>query len=56
MATEKNKKKKKAYKKPEIKSEKVLDAGLAVSCNGSTTGNRKATTVPAGCAANRLKT
>ncbi len=33
--------KKKAYIKPEIKSESILEAGLANVCNGTTIANRK---------------
>lgn len=31
-------KKKKDYKKPEVKSEKILEAGLMASCNGTVGG------------------
>jgi len=45
---------KKAYKKPKIKSEKILEAGLGATCNGTTAGGRKSAT-PA-CKATSLKT
>jgi hypothetical protein len=48
------KKKKKKYSKPVLKSEKILTAGLAATCNGTTNGGRKSAT-PA-CTASRLKT
>ena len=49
----KSKDKKKAYKRPEIKSEKLNVYGA--SCNGTTKGGRKASTtaIPA-CRSNRL--
>ncbi len=46
--------KKKKYQKPKIKSEKILEAGLGATCNGTTTGGRKSAT-PA-CKATSLKT
>ncbi len=46
--------KKKTYQKPKIKSEKILEAGLGSTCNGTTTGGRKSAT-PA-CKATSLKT
>lgn len=49
-----NKSKKKPYKKPTIVSEKILEAGLGSTCNGTTTGGRKAAT-PA-CKSISLKT
>ena len=49
-----NKSKKKPYKKPTIISEKILEAGLGATCNGTTNGGRKAAT-PA-CKATSLKT
>ena len=33
--------KKKTYQKPQIKSQKILEAGLGAVCNGSQTGGRK---------------
>ena len=51
--TKKNSKKKK-YTKPTLKSEKILDAGLGSTCNGTTNGGRKSAT-PA-CNAGSLKT
>ena len=41
MSADKNKKKK-PYKKPTIKSQKILEAGLGVVCNGTSAGGRKA--------------
>lgn len=46
---------KKLYKKPELKSERILEAGLAATCNGTTAGARKAAVVDA-CLATSLKT
>lgn len=46
--------KKKKYQKPKIKSEKILEAGLGATCNGTTNGGRKSAT-PA-CKATSLKT
>ncbi len=54
--TKENKKKnKKPYSKPKIETEKILDAGLGATCNGSSSGGRKAT-VGDGCNSNKLKT
>ena len=47
-------KSKRKYQKPELKSEKILDAGLGATCNGTTNGGRKSAT-PA-CTASSLKT
>jgi hypothetical protein len=47
-------KKKKKYTKPELKSEKILVAGLGASCNGTTSGSRKSATPT--CRAGSLKT
>lgn len=58
MTNEKNKNtntKKKTYKKPTIKSQKILEAGLTTTCNGTTTGGRKETT-GGGCTTGRLLT
>ena len=55
MSSENNSKTKKPYAKPEIKTEKVLEAGLGSTCNGTTSGGRKADT-PSGCTASKLKT
>lgn len=46
--------KKKIYQKPKIRSEKILEAGLGATCNGTTSGGRKSAT-PA-CKATSLKT
>jgi hypothetical protein len=46
--------KKKIYQKPKIRSEKILEAGLGATCNGTTNGGRKSAT-PA-CKATSLKT
>lgn len=49
----KNKNKKRAYKKPQIQSEKLNSYGAL--CNGTTTGGRKSSvTTPAFCNAARL--
>lgn len=48
------KKIKKKYKKPTLISEKILEAGLGSTCNGTTIGGRKSAT-PA-CKATSLKT
>lgn len=46
-------KKKKTYKKPQIKKESLVTFGAV--CNGTTTGSRKATTAPpASCNSARL--
>ena len=45
----------KPYKKPTIRTEKVLEAGLAGGCNGSTGGGRKVSTA-SGCTAGKLLT
>lgn len=45
---------KKKYHKPQIKSEKILEAGLGATCNGTTAGGRKSAT-PA-CRSTSLKT
>jgi hypothetical protein len=34
--------KRRAYRKPEIRTEKILDAGLGHVCNGTAGGGRKA--------------
>lgn len=47
-------KKKKIYKKPQIKSQKILEAGLTTTCNGTTTSGRKASTPT--CQAGKLLT
>lgn len=54
--TQKNesKKNKKKYQKPTLTSEKILEAGLGATCNGTTSGGRKSAT-PA-CKATSLKT
>lgn len=49
-----HKKNKKKYQKPTLTSEKILEAGLGATCNGTTTGGRKSAT-PA-CKATSLKT
>ena len=36
------KKIKKKFKKPVVKTQRILDAGLAVVCNGTTSSGRKA--------------
>ena len=36
-------KKKKKFQKPQLKSQDILTAGLAVVCNGTMSGGRKAT-------------
>lgn len=52
MSTESNKRKKK-YKKPEIKKEPLVTFGAV--CNGTTSGQRKASTAPpASCNSARL--
>lgn len=48
------KKSKKKYKKPILISEKILEAGLGATCNGTTTGGRKSATPT--CKATSLKT
>lgn len=45
---------KKKYAKPTLRSESLT--AVAAQCNGTTTGNRKASTgMPANCNASRLK-
>lgn len=48
------KKIKKKYKKPTLMSEKILEAGLGATCNGTTSGGRKSATPT--CKAASLKT
>lgn len=48
-------KKKKTYKKPQIKSQKILEAGLATTCNGTSTGGRKPDAA-GGCTAGKFLT
>lgn len=46
---------KKIYKKPQIKSQKILEAGLTTGCNGTTGGGRKAD-LAGGCSSGKLLT
>jgi hypothetical protein len=41
MEKTEKKKSKKPYQKPALKTEKVLEAGLGATCNGSSVGGRK---------------
>lgn len=49
------KKKKKTYKKPQIKSQKILEAGLTTTCNGTTSGGKKPDAA-GGCTAGKFLT
>lgn len=50
-----NKPKKKTYQKPQIKSQKILEAGLTTGCNGTPGGGRKVD-IPTGCTSGKLLT
>ena len=55
MTKKKDPKQKKKYEKPKLKTEKILEAALGITCDGTTQAGRKVD-VPSGCTSGKLLT